>query len=302
MRNPGWIVAWRPTKWSSWLALGLWAAPVAARAGACCVGAVTSIPTRLGECEKVGVGLTLGAEHAAARWDRYGALQPSSVTQDALIGTLGAGYRFDREVQVGLSMPARLHRYATDAAAAWGGGAGDVRAQVLWDPVTERPRTPSHRAPPVPLLTLGARVPTGRDWTRSTEPLGQDITGLGQPAVIVGASAQRTLDRWPWSAGANLEVGMPRTVQPTLTAYATVGRTLGTHWTAVWTGRYEVALASLQPGVRPVRGAHVGGRLVAGRAVRWRVFAGAETAVPVPGLGANAPTVTAVSVGGLVVR
>lgn len=294
---------WRTKSSSAALALLAWLlVPVAARAGACCVGSVTSVPTRLGECEKVGLGLTVGGEHSQAYYDRDGVVQHSSLTQQALLATVGAGVRIDRRWQVGLTAPARLNRYATESTRAWGGGPGDARVVALWDPLEERPRGSETPALPVPLLTAGLRVPTGRAWTESDAPMGEDITGLEQPAVLVGASIERTLDRWPWSLGTTAEVGVVPGVQPTVQTIGTLGRTLGAKWTVVGSGRHTLSWASLEPGVRAVHSAHVGGRIVHGRPVRWRVFTGAETSLPVDHLGAGAALQTTVTAGALMVR
>ena len=71
---------------------------------------------------------------------------------------------------------------------------------------------------------MGARLPTGRDWSESSTLLLEDVTGVEQPALIVGIAVERTVDKWPWSVGSTAEVGVGNGVQPSIITSGSVGR------------------------------------------------------------------------------
>lgn len=284
-------------------ALALLALPGGALAGACCVGSISSTPARVGECEHAVAALTASGEHSSGRWDRDGAVQDSSVTERALLATAAFGVRIDRQWQVGGTLPVRLNHHESREQSGWGGGVGDARALVMWDPLEEKPRLASLKATPVPIATLGVRVPTGRDWTRSERALGEDVTGLQPAAVLAGIAVERTLDRWPWSAGIATEVGVaPDSVQPAFVASASLGRTLTPRWTLTGTARHELAWATLEANTPAIRDTTAGAQLVHGRPLGWRAWVGAESAVPIPQFGASASRVASVFTGAALVR
>ena len=132
----------------------------AAHAGACCVGATATVPTRLGECENWLMGMGVQAETTTGRWQSDGQLSSSTMTDDAIITTLAGAWRWDREGQLFATLPMRLNHRAAGDLSELGGGLSDLRAGVIWDPIEEK----ASSWLPVPVLTIGARLPTGRDW------------------------------------------------------------------------------------------------------------------------------------------
>lgn len=269
-----------------------------AHAGACCAGSTTTTPAMLGECEGWLVGLGVSGEVSAARWDHRRALADSSLAERAGLASLVAGGRWDRRGSVTVELPVRLDHRAAGEVSAWGGGVGDVRALVWWDPFVERPKEDG--GGPLPWFVAGLRAPTGRDWTEARQPLDADVTGLAGPGLLLGATLGRTLDRTPWTVGLDAEIGLGgEHPQTTLTASGSVGRTLGARWTVLGSARHAIT-ASGDDGMAARTAA--GARLVLGRPVRWRAWAGAEADLPVPGLGRSAPIAARLGVGAALVR
>ncbi len=261
-----------------------------ARAGACCVGATSGLPLRVGECERVVAGVGLAAEAAVLRWDAGGAVRGAAPVEEAGQLMVGAGARWARWGQGFVSLPARVSRRAVDGLTDSGVGVGDLRAAVVLDPLEERPD-----GPPVPVATLGVRAPTGRDWTEADGALLADVTGL--PGV--GASAALTLEhvtgRGPWWVGADggYDPGTPARAGLS----AAWGRYLGATSSVVATARHERQLAA-----GGTARTQLGGRWVVGRPIRWRAWAGLATDVPVPGLGHDLPMTTTLDVGWVWIR
>jgi hypothetical protein len=260
----------------------------AAWAGACCSGSMTTSPARVGECEHVAVATTLSGEHALGRWDADGRVKAPSPDEDAVVGVLGVGWRWSRAAQLQVTVPGRFAWRDTGALSDTGGGLGDVGIGMIWDPVDEDDG-------PVPVLTVGARLPTGRTWEDSDSPLLADVTGLPGPALRLGLAAERALPRTPWSAGVDVEAGPDAPVA--VAASASIGRTIGREW-------------SVAAGVRHVA-TFVGGgtgrttlsaQLVRGQRLAWRTWAGVGADVPVRGLGRSSTAELTATVGIAVVR
>ena len=267
---------------TAWLAAWL---SGSAQAGACCVGSTSTVPTRLGECEKVMAGLSLGGETAVGRWDGEGALGSSSLQDDALIASVAAAWRWDRKGQVGLSLPMRLNHKGLEDQDLWGGGAGDLAANVVWDPFVELPTGGPGRALPVPILTAGVRLPTGRTWEQADGALLEDVTGLPGPGLLLGLSMERTLDKTPWSLGVDSELARDHDhLHPTLTFNGSLGRYLGTRWSVVAVGRHQRSYALDGTGGSASRTV-LGAKLALGKPLKWRTWLGAEGDLPIPELG-----------------
>lgn len=280
--------------------LGLLAAASVAWAGACCVGSTTTVPARVGECEKAVAGVGVAVEHGAARWDGDGAITRSSLVEDAVVTTLAAGWSWDRKGQLNLTMPVRSQwRRAGDLSSA-ATGTGDLRATALWDPFTETPRGGDGAALPVPVLTAGVRAPTGRSWEEASDPLMADVTGLAGPAVILGAQLERTLDRTPWSIGVFEELGTTdQGLHPTTRVLGTLGRTLGSRWSVVGTAQH---LRTGDGQGEAASRTSAGLRATVGRRMAWRAWAGLDQDLPLAGLGRDNPLLTRAGVGAMVVR
>ncbi len=263
----------------------LLALPGEAWAGACCVGSPSPLPMRAGECEQWVLALGVTASHGVGRWDGQGVLAPSSLRQDTLRASVGAAWRWNRTAQINVALPTYLNHRGVGEEVGWGGGPGDLRITGVWDPVLERPG-----GPPIPVWTLGARLPTGKTWRQSDHPLGVDVTGL-PPAVLLGASLERTVDRTPWSLGMNLEAGFGKDARSAVTASAAVGRYLGFRTTLLGSLSHTRTLGA--PGART----RAGVRIVEGRPVSWRAWVGLDADLPVPYLGQDNVQEVSLSVG-----
>jgi hypothetical protein len=170
---------------------------------------------------------------------------------------------------------------------------------ALADPIEEGPRIDGV-GKAVPIIQFGFRAPTGRDWTEASGALLEDVTGKPDPALIGGVSLERTLDRWPWSVGSTVEVGVGSAVAPAATTYATLGRTLGPKWTVMGSLSHRIGVASMASAATwETRAA---ARLVTGQPLAWRAFVGADAALPVPGLGGGSLRTVAATAGLLLVR
>jgi hypothetical protein len=262
-----------------------------ARAGACCVGTTSTVPTRLGEGEHWLAGVGVKAERALGLWDSSGAVTDISMTDEALIATLAAGWRWSPRGQVFATLPTRLNHRAAGDIDEHAAGLSDLRLGVTLNPVAES--VTGHR--PVPMITLGARLPTGEDWTDSQDALQTDVTGLVGPAVIAGVTAERTEGKTPWSLGVDAEAGGSGTA---LGGSAAIGRYLGTRWSITGGLRTSATLAGGSTTTRT----NTGLTLTRGQALRWRAWISADTDVPLDGLGRGTTRQAHVGLGAAVIR
>jgi len=263
------------------------------------VGSTSSVPTRVGEGETVAAGLAVGAEVMSSHFDRSGRLEPSSLRTTSLLPQVGLGYAFKPQVQASVVVPGRVNWHTSDTTRAMGGGLGDVRASVLWDPLMEQ----SGRAawPPVPLFDLGIRAPTGRDWTEASGTLGEDVTGREEVGLQAGALVERAMGDWPWMLGVRSEVGVGAEYVPlTLTAYGSLGTYIGTRWTLAGVWNHQVSWAGA--GGRSTRNLKLGLRAIHGKRLAWRMWAGIDGTPPISGLGAGVQRTASASAGFLLVR
>ena len=279
---------------SRWLAIVFASlASPSAWAGACCVGSTATAPIRLGECEKTVVATSMTGEVNAGWWDRSGELHDSSVRERSATGTVLVARRLDPHWQVTAAVPFRVNHHASDSLSGWGGGLADVRLGALWDPLEER-----LRGAPVPVATVGLRVPTGRDWTASSATLHEDVTGLEQTAISAGFSLERTLDRWPWSVGSTAEIGVGQVgVQPQILSQGSLGRYLGSRWTLSATLDHRIGWASIGGHSHASAQTRVGGLVVHGAPGRWRGWMGARGGLPLRGAGVSATRTASVFTG-----
>lgn len=278
------------------IALALAALLPAAQAGACCVGSTSSTPTALGECERWSVGVGLGAETRLGSWDSSGALADDSLEERALLSSVGAAWRWSRAGQLTAELPLRLTERAAGAGVEIGGGVGDTRLTVILDPLEEG-------ALPVPVLRLGARLPSGRSWEESTSALQADVTGLVGGAVTGGVSLARTLGQVPWSAGASAEVPVGAPGAPSLLAVAgTLGRYLGTDWTVSASLRHVRTVAGWRELGYSTTRTTTGLQLIRGQRLAWRAWVGGGLDLPLPGLGRSSPIQLTASGGLILVR
>lgn len=260
-----------------------------AEAGACCVGSTSTVPTRLGECERAMAGLALGAETSIGQWTATGESMGSSLQDDAVLATMAGAWRWDRKGQLGLSLPWRVNHKASSSLEAWGWGPGDLRLQATWDPMTEWARGGEEAALPVAILQGGLRLPTGRSWQQAEGVLLEDVTGLSGPGVLLGASVERTLDRTPWSLGLDSEWDVQgqageRHLHGAFTAWGSLGRYLGRSWSVSAQAQHQQTAALGADDGRTAR-TSAGLKVTTSRPLRWRAWLGADGDLPVPGLG-----------------
>ncbi len=274
-------------------------APASSHAAACCVGATSALPTRVGECEKVVAAVSILHEETVGWWDDVGQLATAEgYTEEAWIGNLGVGVRLAREWELAARLPIRHNHLAAGALDSVGSGLGDTRVMALWDPTHEKPRGVVG-AGPTPVAIAGLRLPTGRDWTDSDDPLNADVTGLEHAAVVVGGQLERTLGAWPWSAGAMGEVDIRWEGRRTgvLVGNASFGRYFGSGWTALGTATHTLGQADASGESRATHKTAAGARVVRGRPLQWRMWAAAELDLPVAALGRAAPRSQSIGLG-----
>ena len=94
-------------KWSSSGTVGLVAAllvgalPGSAEAAACCVGATSALPTRVGECEKAVAAVSMLHERTSGWWDATGQLTEAAGLEVVQRGFCCAAGGSDVDPQVG---------------------------------------------------------------------------------------------------------------------------------------------------------------------------------------------------------
>lgn len=268
------------------------ALPTAAQAGACCVGTTTTVPTRVGPCEKWVAGIGLGLEAGALRWNNDGHITPSSLDEAAIISTAAAAYRWDRKGQIAVTMPVRGTWRGGSGMQSVGGGLGDARLDVAWSPVEEQ------MGKPTPYFVGGVRLPTGRAWEQSKDPLLADVTGLSEPAVHVLAQIERTMGDTPWAIGLNTELDIDADgVSPSFSLTGAIGRYIGSTMSITATAEH----------LEQFRGARaattsLGGQVAVGKARSWRTWIGLQQDVPAPWLGRDRMVMTRVGGGFAILR
>ncbi len=276
-----------------------WSGP--ARAGACCTGSTSTTPTRLGECEHVMAALGFGIRSTPARWDGEGRVQGSSMVDDSVSTTVAAAWRLDRKGQIAATLPVMLNHKAAGSLDTWGGGAGDLSVSTLWDPLTEWVAGSGHAPLPVPILTAGLRLPTGRSWTEADGTLAEDVTGRPGVGALLSLSVERTLDRTPWSLGVSTELAASDSdIRPSVTASGSVGRYLGRKWSASLHARHQRDLSTATADLATRTSA--GLVLTTARPLKWRAWAGVDGDLPLPGLGQGSNIEVSGSVGYALIR
>lgn len=268
-------------RWGSAVVLLALATPGVAWAGACCAGATSGVPVRVGECEKVVVGLGVGGETLIGTWDAAGNAAATSYEEQALIATVGVGARWARWGQAAVELPTRLgHRAAGDVEGI-GGGPGDMRASATVQPFEERASVPGAPGWPRLLVVAGVRAPTGRDWQAAEAPLGADVTGLPGWGLLGAVAVERSLGRVPWSFTVDVDAPVAGEGVPLLVgAGGSLGAYLGPSWTLLANARHAASFVGDGTGRTTV-----GARVVHGRRLAWRAWAGVAVDPPLPWIG-----------------
>lgn len=263
-----------------------------AHAGACCVGSTGSAPVGLGECEHVLAAVYVAPQSVVGRWDAQGRARSSSLIERGANAGVAFAYRWNRKMQVSVDVPVVWTARQADKQVESSGGLGDAGVRFTWDPKEEG-------AGPVPVFTVGARAPTGRDWTDATLPLQSDITGRQYPSVQAGVSFERTFKR-PWSVG--LSTGVALGKEPsTVVLSGTYGKYLD-RWTLVGGLSHELGFVPGGGASALSQRTSVSGRAVYGKRLRFRTWGEVGADVPVSYLGVSANQTAHVSAGVAVIR
>lgn len=281
-------------------ALVLLTAPGSLSAGACCAGATSTIPIRLGECEKVLVGVGISAENSWGFWDDSGDLHTSSMQDQALVSSVAAAWRWNRFGQVGISMPARLNYREAGSLMELGGGAGDLVASVMLSPLEEGTAGPGGLSLPRVYVTLGGRAPTGTSLEKTQTQLMSDVTGQPGFSAQAGLSVERALGKWPWSLSLDADVPLMTELPVKLTAGAGFGRYVGLHWSILASLRNTFSLES--DADHPMSATKLGLRVVRGQRLAWRAWVGAEADLPLDNAGKSAYLVASLAAGVTFIR
>lgn len=258
-------------------------------AGACCVGSTSIQPTRLGECEHVAAAVAVEGRVDFARWKLDWMVAGASPQSRSLETSVAAGWRWSRSGQVQVRVPLRYQSLDAGSLHAEGGGVGDLAVGVVLDPFEEG----THGTP---VFSVGARMPTGRDWTDVADPLQAGVTGLPGLGVSFGAAWERTLTKSPVAISAAGEINAGATPEM-LTVSASVGRTVTPRLTTAVALREQVTF-----GGDVLWKTTVGGRILAGRPLRHRASLALDADVPVAYLGRSAPIGVVVSAGWALIR
>ena len=200
-------------------------------AGSCCVGATSTMPSILDECEKAAVGMYLMNRTSFGRWDSQGQSTDSSLDSSQVQSAFFTAHRFNRQFQFAAEIPIMWSQKSTDLIAETGQGIGDMTVTAMYDPFIEKPPAEGETTRPVPVFVLGARLPTGRNWEESASILGADITGRPGTSFMLGARVERTLGQKPWALGATSEISYtPAGWFPSVQVYGNLGQHLGRNW------------------------------------------------------------------------
>jgi hypothetical protein len=257
-----------------------------ARAGSCCAGPTTSVPSRLRRDERLGAGTSLTGTGTVARWGTASEVTSASPGEGRLTIDVFAGWRWDAKGQLALTVPAMLQHVGAGGVGEWGVGAGDTRLSVLWEPFAEVRRAGGRPGAPVPLLVAGLRLPTGRSWDDARLPLKADATGDGDVAVTATAQVERTIDAIPWSVSVSTEVGTgPQGPRPTLDVAAGVGRSFDEHWSLYASASHHERFVGAARTART----SVGFRVQHAWPGVGRLWAGVTGDLPIPFLGTDLP-------------
>lgn len=270
-------------------------APVA-HAASCCGGSSAAVPTRPADCDQWVVGLGVTGETALGRWDKEGASVASNLAESTVTATLGGGYRWASWGGATAELPVQVNWKTTADTASTGAGLGDAHLSLFFDPIEERPKT----AYPVPILSLGARLPTGTAWTEAKDPLLADVTGLPDPAFTGALSVEKANGNVPWSLGADLEypLAAAQGSPPVLGLNAALGYSFGGKWVVVGMARHVLTPGDAEGPARTSAGL----RVIRNEPRDWRAWLGVESDLAAPGLGRSNLENVRASVGFLFVR
>jgi hypothetical protein len=227
----------------------------------------------------------------------------SSLSESVSTTTLAAGWRLARPVQLFVSLPILATTRVTPGLASRGGGPGDLRLGVAWDPWHEKDAAADPRRLPVPVFALGVRAPTGRDTFHAQDDLESDVTGLPGTAITVEVRVERTVDDVPWYVSTVVETGLVSaalarpdapdarglSVEPVVRVTAAVGRRLSADATLMGTLTHGESVRSTSGRAWRTAWTTIGALALVGGVAKPRAWFGLTTDLPIPGLGAERP-------------
>ena len=275
---------------------GVAAVPRDAAAQACCVGTGLVTPARLRTFEDRAVGFQMRARSVMGAFGGTGSYATSGAGnrdvgfEEDLFAALRLGSHF----QVGLWAPFVQTSRQAGGLSGWGGGLGDVAANVRFDAVNAGTRG----AWPGVAVLAALSVPTGRPLDEADDPLATSGTGTGSFEGSVGVAIEEIIGKafvsvggWVSQRSARTVDGVAHSFAPRLSALLSGGYTFGHDVTV---GAFAFALR--QGDARDASGAiaNSGVSLVTTGAAlalpfwdTWRLQATLFTDVPMAGWGRN---------------
>jgi hypothetical protein len=272
------------------------ASPRRAFAQACCVGTGLVTPARLRTFEDRALGVQMRARSVMGSFGGTGDFATSAADnrdlgfEEDLFGAV----RFASHFQASVSVPFVQTSRAAGGFSGFGGGLGDVAANLRFDAVDAGTRG----AWPGVAFLLGLSFPTGTPLDEASDPLQTSGTGTGSFEASVGVGLEEIVGRgfvsltgWASKRTARSAMGVEQTFAPRLSALLSGGYTFG-HETTV--GAFAFALR--QGDAHDASGAiaNSGVALVtAGAALAtpfwdaWRLQTTLFTDVPLAGWGRN---------------
>jgi hypothetical protein len=218
------------TALGSTLALVVLLAPAPARAQACCVGTGLVTPARLRIFENYGAGVQTRVRSVSGAFHDNGSHAAARSGDDEfdLEQDLFAAARAGEHFQASIKMPFVETGRRETGVSAFGGGLGDVSANLRYDLTFagDRPWWPGIA------VLAGLSIPTGRTVEDSNDPTG--ATGIGSYEANLGLSVEQVVGRSFLSVTGFVAQQTARTVGP-------ITQTFGPRVTALLTGGYAFA-------------------------------------------------------------
>jgi len=214
-----------------------------ARAQACCAGAGTVTPGRLGLHEIALIGLQAKAATELGSFDAQGSYagSPAGASELDFEQDLFAALRVLNRGQVAVLVPLDETRRTAQGLSEFGGGVGDVNLNLRYDFTLAGA---SLVMPGIAALA-GITFPTGKPPDApDLRPLATDATGIGAYQVSFGLAAEQAFGPWLVNATGMVAARTARSVE---SSGITVHERLSSQWTALASVGYvlpsEAALA-----------------------------------------------------------
>ena len=284
------------------LAATLLLAPAAAHAAACCLSTSAFGAGRLAAWEDAAAGIQLGYASNGGRFGDDGTFAGNRDYEEREArATAFAIIRLARDWEAGVRVPWVFGARASGDVDETGNGIGDLSFALRWDAIQPGKL-------PGLAVVAGASLGTGRSTGDTEQVLGADVTGRGDSVFSLGVSLEKAWQPWfvrldaaallplardegdhQLRAGPGAEVLFGGGVE--LGAGVVVSLVPRLRWHADTTrdGFRAPASSSLEITVGP--------SLAWDFSEHWTLQLGADTGLPLDGLGRNRPLLTAASVG-----